>query len=267
MTKKALLVGINYLEHGNANVPKLHGCINDALEISKMLIDAYNYKQEDIIILRDDIEDKSLHPTNENIIKYLTNITRESRNLSEFWIHFSGHGTSIRDQNQDERDGKDECIVPSDFHNGIITDDILFSILNQTRCTTFIAMDCCHSGTICDLTYSFRSTKHRGRTYYRRRVEKRRYMNNRNIYMLSGSRDNEYATDGYNYEKHIPMGTFTNVFMKSLRYFNHQVPIFKLHEIINNTLSYYSYPQQSVLSSSNPYPFIKFTKRGIQKKR
>lgn len=267
MIKKALLVGINYLEHGNAYVPKLYGCINDAVEMSNMLMDAYEYKKENITILRDDIGNKSLHPTNANIIKYLTNIIRDSKKCSEIRIHFSGHGTSIKDKSKDERDGKDECIVPSDFHNGIITDDILFSILNQTRCTTFITMDCCHSGTICDLTYSFRMIKYRGKTYYRRRVEKKRLMNNRNIYMLSGSRDNEYATDGYNYEKHIPMGTFTNIYMLALRHFNHHVQIFKLHEIINNTLSHYGYPQQSVLSSSNPYPHVNFTKQGIKRIR
>lgn len=266
MTKKALLIGINYLDYGNASVPKLNGCVNDIVEVSKMLMDAYNYKREDIIMLRDDLDDATKKPTGENIVKAFNTLKNQSNASDEIWIHFSGHGSFIQDTNNDERDGRDEIIIPSDFHNGAISDDYLFSVLNQLKCITFITMDCCHSGTICDLTYSFRNDVVRnGRTYYRRQIEKRRRMRNRNIYMLSGSRDDQYAMDGYNYEKNIAMGAFTHVLTEGLRHFNHNVSMLQLHQSLTNTLKHYGFDQRCVLSSSNPYPFMRFTKHGIMR--
>lgn len=264
MTKKALLIGINYLDYGNDSVPKLNGCINDIVEISKMLMDAYNYKREDIIMLRDDTDDASKKPTGKNIMDAFNKLKNETTSLDEIWIHYSGHGSFMRDSNSDERDGKDEMIIPSDFHNGVITDDFLFDVLNQIPCVTFITMDCCHSGTICDLTYSFRNDVIRnGKTYYRRQIEKRVRMRNKNIYMLSGSRDDQYAMDGFNYEKNIAMGAFTHVLTEGLRHFNHNINLLQLHKSLIDTLKYYGFSQRCVLSSSNPYPFMRFTKNGL----
>jgi hypothetical protein len=74
--------------------------------------------------------------------------------LDVVWIHYSGHGTSIPGN---ERDGRDECLVPSD---GLLIPDNyladLFRFFNPRTRVVFVA-DCCHSGTIADFPLSWPS--------------------------------------------------------------------------------------------------------------
>ena len=75
-------------------------------------------------------------------------------------LSFSGHGSQVYDRNRDEKDGKDECILPSDFKRiGVITDDRFQQLLNMfwegTKVVCILVFDCCHSGTIRDLTYKY----------------------------------------------------------------------------------------------------------------
>jgi len=49
--KKALLIGIDYIDVSGVS---LKGCINDAINMRNMLIDAYDYEPENIVMLRDD---------------------------------------------------------------------------------------------------------------------------------------------------------------------------------------------------------------------
>lgn len=76
-------------------------------------------------------------------------------------MHYSGHGTQIRDTNGDEADGFDEALVPYDYTSaGCILDDELFRIVVRPLrdgVTLTSLMDCCHSGTILDLPYLYRA--------------------------------------------------------------------------------------------------------------
>ena len=153
MSKKALLIGINYLDSpGNI----LNGCINDVINMRNMLIDAYGYDSTNITVLREDTVNK---PTRTNIINNLTSIIAQSSKLTEIWIHYSGHGSQINDANRDETDNLDEIIVPLDYaENGVITDDIIFNIIKNSKCPTILIFDSCNSGTICDLMWNFNAT-------------------------------------------------------------------------------------------------------------
>ena len=54
----------------------------------------------------------------------LENINNGS--VSEVWIHYSGHGSHIKDMDGDEEDGFDEVLVPLDYDkNGVISDDFI----------------------------------------------------------------------------------------------------------------------------------------------
>lgn len=71
----------------------------------------------------------------------------------------TGHGGKLRDDNGDEKDGYDETLVPLDYATaGQIRDDDLYKLLvaglRQGVFATFI-MDCCHSGSVLDLPYTF----------------------------------------------------------------------------------------------------------------
>ena len=141
--KKALLIGINYRGLDG----ELRGCINDVEQMNKVLSEQYNYNS--IEMLTDDTE---LKPTKHNILNLLRNLIKESKSCQEIFIHYSGHGTYIYDRNSDEKDKKDEALVPIDYtSNGLLVDDELNQIIANTECTTRIVLDCCHSGSGLDL--------------------------------------------------------------------------------------------------------------------
>ncbi|HEX4496320.1 MAG TPA: caspase family protein, partial [Thermoanaerobaculia bacterium] len=71
-------------------------------------------------------------------------------------VHYSGHGSQMRDLEGDEPDGLDETIVPSDsgrapHENRDIKDDEIYLWLKDLTAktsTVTLIFDCCHSGTI-----------------------------------------------------------------------------------------------------------------------
>lgn len=82
--------------------------------------------------------------------------------LTTYYLAIIGHGGRIRDDNWDEeKDGYDETIVPLDYDTaGQIRDDDLNACLVEPMApgVSLVAlMDCCHSGTVLDLPYTFRA--------------------------------------------------------------------------------------------------------------
>lgn len=145
MSKKALLIGINYI---GTNI-ELKGCINDINCISNAL-KKMNYS---CTILT---EQNDIKPTKNNIINQLKLIIANSKPGDTIIFYYSGHGSQIKDTDNDEEDKLDEVLVPLDYRTqGIITDDELFSLITLQPCTNFYGFtDCCHSGTMCDLKYN-----------------------------------------------------------------------------------------------------------------
>lgn len=137
-------------------------------------------------------------PTRSNILTALNHMVALSNTYDELWFHYSGHGTYIADQSGDERDGRDEAIVPLDYKStGVITDDEINEYLERLHplCRCIFIFDCCHSGTITDLPY--RKTYH-GVSFIENR--KTNLMNKKsNIVMLSGCMDNQESADAYNF--------------------------------------------------------------------
>ena len=151
--------------------------------------------------MRDDIYTNSnaLYPTRNNIINAIKELMIKSNNgsVKQIYFHYSGHGSFIQDISGDEKDRKDEFIVPIDYvTNGRkIIDDELFQLLkqlsNNTKC--FFVFDCCNSGTIIDLQYSYALTN----KIFVESVENSdvSLINKSDIICLSAVRDNEYALD------------------------------------------------------------------------
>ena len=75
------------------------------------------------------------------------------------FVHYSGHGGSVRDANSDERDNRDETLIPVDFRSaGQITDDLILAslVLEVPKGAMLtVVIDACHSGTVLDLPYTF----------------------------------------------------------------------------------------------------------------
>lgn len=145
MTKRALLIGINYF----GTPSELRGCIQD-IEDVKQYLESVGYTE--FTILTDD--GKNPEPTTKNILLAMYNLTEVTKRGDTLYVHYSGHGSHIDDQNGDEADGQDECICPSDYIHGFITDDTLNDILVKKLAAGAklrVVFDSCHSGSALDL--------------------------------------------------------------------------------------------------------------------
>uniref|UniRef100_A0A6C0C4H9 Peptidase C14 caspase domain-containing protein n=1 Tax=viral metagenome TaxID=1070528 RepID=A0A6C0C4H9_9ZZZZ len=256
--KKALLIGIDY---HNDNRLKLFGCINDITLMSGMLMDALDYRKQDITMIRDDSNKSHLKPIKENILRELNNIVNED--LEEIWIHYSGHGTYRLDDDGDERDNKDEVIVPIDYKShGIISDDMMMDIIKKSKTKTIITFDCCNSASLFDLPWRFEYTNGRFNKY----VENNDNIENKNIIMFSACRDNQLAVDGYDNERRMSVGGMTPALIDTLRHNRYNVAVFKLFKDMCTYQKIKNREQITTLSSSSEFPEITFTRPLIMKK-
>lgn len=220
MVNKALLVGINYL-----NTPyKLNGCINDVLFVKNHLIQDMHFKNENIVILRDD--DQKNMPTYGNILEKLNNLINNSNPRDNIYIHFSGHGTYVKDQNNDEKDGKDEVFVPVNYNQGLISDDVLFSIVSKTKTNVLMVFDCCHSGSLCDLPYKYDNVNNE----IKLSMENTRALNKK-VTMISGCRDEQSSFDFFSRKQNKHHGLLTLRLYEYLKQTNYSLT-FK--ELIKN---------------------------------
>jgi len=154
MVKKALLIGINYINTEDA----LDGCINDINNINSFLQDYCDYKNENIHILT---EKSDTLPTKSNIIQNINWLITNNLKGDTLIFYYSGHGSNRKDKNKDESDKKDEEIIPLDYDtSGEIDDDWLyknFASKIPENINLWCFFDCCNSGTMLDLVYNYKS--------------------------------------------------------------------------------------------------------------
>lgn len=231
--KFGLLYGCNYKE----TPYELNGCINDAKRSHEWLKTVNKY--DNLQLWTDDTMEK---PTRNNIISSLRELVSIVKTNDFIFIHFSGHGTQIRDISGDERDGKDEVFVSLDL-KGIVDDEIA-TILKAipTGVNVFILMDCCHSGTIVDLPYSI----YQGRGY---NIANNKNNFDANIYMLSGCRDDQVSYDAFILDRF--QGAMTNAFYTAIRN-RKSIHVRYLLGYVQYILYKQGYPQRPQLSSSVP---------------
>jgi hypothetical protein len=185
----ALLIGLNYPGSSCA----LNGCINDVKNVGAFLRDTLGFRQ---ISTYDDVS-TPLRTTGAGIMQSMRELVARSweQGLEAVWIHYSGHGTSVRDAGSEELDGKDECICPSDYDTaGLISDDMIGDILRGFNPATKVVciFDCCHSGTIADLRWRYMDRRVRSQENVRPetgRIAK--------TLMMSGCMDNQTSADAF----------------------------------------------------------------------
>jgi metacaspase-1 len=200
MVKKALFIGINYVSTPYA----LKGCVNDCLNCSKLLCERFNFLKENcrfqFDIAVEGFTNNNTPPTRENILAGLAWLRQDIVSGDSIYLHYSGHGTQIKDTNNDEKDGQDECLVPMDWTTaGVITDDLLRSeFLDRipVGVTVRAVIDSCHSGTMFDLPFSYRGplwSPSAPRLNEFQRTS--RPYNGPDVLMFSGCRDNQTSAD------------------------------------------------------------------------
>lgn len=136
--KKALLVGINNYSDPYAN---LSGCINDVALMHELLSQHYSF--DSISLLKDD------QATYKNITASLKSLISNTSPDDTILFHYSGHGSQVPDDDNDEKDYLDECLCPYELDwDNMITDDVLKDIFKDVNCHAVIILDSCHSGTM-----------------------------------------------------------------------------------------------------------------------
>lgn len=153
-TNRALIVAISdYLvENGWEETHATNDC-----ELVIPMLKANNYKPANI---RTVLNEKA---TKSNIIKELDLLGRRSRPGDFIYIHFSGHGQQMADDNGDEPDSLDEAFIPYDAYyryipgryegeNHLRDDELEYRIDHIRRQigakgNVIVVLDACHSGT------------------------------------------------------------------------------------------------------------------------
>lgn len=191
--KRALIIGIQYPSTDS----ELRGTVNDCLIQMDMLQKYFGFKQENITFLTDAKSynhhyDKYEKPTKQNIIKHIKEFTKDVKDNDVLFFHYSGHGIREVDVNHDEISGFDEVLCPCDYEkNGYIVDDDLHELLIASlpaNSNLFCVMDCCHSGTILDMPYSYSASKKE----FCKNNEKTVLAN---VIMISGCNDSQTSDD------------------------------------------------------------------------
>ncbi|KAI0353866.1 hypothetical protein OH77DRAFT_554558 [Trametes cingulata] len=162
--QKALVIGINYTAgHVGGQLQCAH---RDAREWRDLLMETYNYRDEDITLMLDEEGWKpELLPTKKNILaqiaKLVDGLQRNSGDRIVFF--YAGHTGQLPSDSINEEDGFDECLHPayhkswtSDQEPEIILDNDLrrhlVDPLPEGASLTAI-FDSCHSGTLLDLDH------------------------------------------------------------------------------------------------------------------
>ena len=149
--KWALLIGIDkYKYQGTSGFSNLAGCVNDAMDMKNLLIGKFGFKEDHIKLL---IDEQATHAA---IIQAFQDHLIENAQPNDIVvIHYSGHGSQMKDVSGDEPDGWDETIVPHDSRDPEgkvfdMSDDEINGLLQKlntrTKNVTFV-IDACHSGT------------------------------------------------------------------------------------------------------------------------
>jgi len=153
-TNKALIVAISDYPEENG-WEKIHAD-NDCKLIIPMLI-ANGFKEENIKVLQNEKATKTL------IVNEFQNLASQTCAGDYLYIHLSGHGQQMADDNGDEEDGLDEAFIPYDAQfrykpgryegENHLRDDELEQLIDDIRRpagkngNVVVVMDACHSGT------------------------------------------------------------------------------------------------------------------------
>lgn len=238
-----LQIAINY----TGSSAQLGGCINDADNLQKMFRSKYGFVDESIARL-DDTTPK--RPTYKNIMSalaWLVELSHENEELKTIVITYSGHGAQVRDDSGDERDKKDEVLVPIDYEeSGLITDDDLHHIiaLFPARVKLLMFVDACHSESAVDLPFKYRGG------------EKNVWINRESVVKcqcicISGCRDDQTAADAYDLEN---SGTYngakTTALLKAFEAHDYCISFFQLLKFMYRYLRKHKFDQRPQITST-----------------
>jgi hypothetical protein len=222
MFDKILQIGINYY----GTEMELSGCINDVENLQEYFKSTLDCSKTEFKTLRDDSKDGAVYPSTKNIIEAFQWLTKDAKDGSRLFIHYSGHGSSMPDMyRRDEADGRDELICPA--KGPMIPDDVLRQHLVDPLpkgCKMWALFDCCHSGTILDLKFNYRILLQPRHKDWRIVGNNKVRRSNGDVILISGCRDNQYSADAKEPDSLSGVkefqGAMTYAFLKTMRQLN-----------------------------------------------
>lgn len=263
MVKKALLIGLNYQD----TAYELKGCINDINAMKDYMISNFAYLDSNIMCLYDNDPEKLA--TKQNIIEQSKWLIKDIKKGDSLVLYVSSHGKQIIDYNNDEIDGKDEAIIC--MNNEKLSDDEIWSILiskipPSVLLTCFF--DCCHSGTITDLKYSFQYNPTSNKNLeFNMSIDKSAEVKG-NVICYSASYDPDTSADGSFDGKIITLpngkkefiwgahrGAFSYYLMQTLQECNNKIEYPDLLKAVYLKLISNGYTQKPQFSCSKPQLF------------
>lgn len=142
MAQKALLVGINDYQ----SINDLRGCINDVVNMRDCLMTYRGFNNYNTRVVLDS------RATADNVKARMEWLKEGAQPGDSLFLHFSGHGSQIRDRDGDElKDHKDEiiCLYGMNWDKGFITDDYFDDWFKTIPDGVVVEVffDCCNSGT------------------------------------------------------------------------------------------------------------------------
>lgn len=219
-TKKAFLVGINYL--GTSS--QLGGCMNDAKCLKYMLQKKYGFLEQNILVMTDEQPDPLRRPTKRNLLMGMEWLVTGQKSGDSLFFSYSGHGSQERDPNGDEDDGMNETICPLDFKSqGMIADDDLNRMLVnpiQKGVKLHAVVDACHSGSVMDLPYSASVNDQTNQAFWRSEYSRptRLYKGTAGgfVVSISASQDSQTAADTSRLSGNVSTGAATYCFIQAI---------------------------------------------------
>nr|QYA18771.1 metacaspase [Clandestinovirus] len=264
----ALIVATNYIKTPQA---RLHGCVNDALNVVDYLVKNCQVAPGRIRILVDEVDLakwKAIHqdlqvfgdPTKANIFSGIdwmvscSNMGTGDKPVNLFF-YYSGHGSYLRDLDGDETDLYDETILPCDFTTGgeIIDDEL------RNRLTTKIGpnsrlvgvLDCCHSGSSFDLPVQYLDQSINNTQRLLTSINTKVPFTKGSVLMMSGCRDNQTSAEAP-MDGGLPAGALTTNLMSVLRSMGKRVPTwFEVWQKVKQRLTSAGYTQAPQVSSGS----------------
>jgi len=198
--KKALLIGINY-----SSIPKykLYGSINDVNNLQTFLVNGNYFPSSDITTMTDN-STGNLYPTKQNILlqfaELVTLATSNPNSTITYFLSFSGHGITIKDNNNMLGGaGQNECnmvdaIYPIDILTaGYITDvELKTNLINKLPANVKLSalIDTCCSGTVFNLKYNYAINDLNVYTIYGDM-----FQTNADVLLLSAAKDAQNAVE------------------------------------------------------------------------
>ncbi len=218
--QKAVVIGIDKYdpEGRGGRWVNLDGCANDALSVKQVLESRYGFRDENIKVLLNS------EASRDNILDGFNNLLASCESGDIAVIYYAGHGSQVKNSMSEEKDLKDETMVPADSYLGAkdIRDKELAAVFNKFAdkgVILTILYDCCHSGSIGRGSPSANPPKMRhieeDLSYDAKDPSLPAPPEKRGVLIISASQDFEFASEQID-DKGTPHGAFTIALLQSL---------------------------------------------------